>query len=317
MRRCRLAAVVFIAAFVALSAQACAGTVSEQWVAGGRAVVYDAAPGEYNELSIMLQSGQFTIQDGTLGTRDTLYVQAQPPCEHDQTPQPSTGLIDAFCPASGVSRIAVVVGDGNDFVSIGGMTSTDYPSAIDAGDGADRVWGGPQDDVIHGGAGNDTLTGNAGRDELFGDAGDDVIDAADGVPDRIFCGTGYDIVQADPVDSVAADCEQVDIVGSPPPAALPQVAGAGLMASIDCPATCRARSELLLTGARPGRRRLGSGQAARVGAGRLMLRTRLAHGAALRLSRLKRPRITLRITVIAGETSTTVMRRGIGLADLS
>src|SRR3954469_18877031 len=137
MGRCFRAAFIFAVAFVALTGQAAAGTVSEPERDGGRAVVYQAEPGEFNELSIMLQSGRFTIQDGTTGTRDTLYVTAEAPCEHDQTPQPSTGLTDAYCPAAGVTSISVDAGDGNDSVSVGGIVTTDYPSVVDAGDGAD------------------------------------------------------------------------------------------------------------------------------------------------------------------------------------
>ncbi len=42
-------------------------------------------------------------------------------------------------------------------------------------------------------------------------AGDDVIDARNGDSDRITCGDGDDAVQADAVDSTAADCESVTV----------------------------------------------------------------------------------------------------------
>src|SRR3954452_12233222 len=129
---------------------------------------YVAAPGEFNELFIALQGGEFTIQDGTVGNRDTLPVTARPPCRHDETPQPSPGLMDAYCPPAGVERIAVELGDGNDYAGIGGISSTDYPVTADGGEGADRIWSGPQSDDVHGGPGNDTLTGNQGRDVLSG-----------------------------------------------------------------------------------------------------------------------------------------------------
>jgi hypothetical protein len=83
-----------------------------------------------------------------------------------------------------------------------------------------------------------------------------------------------------------------------------------------CPSTCRAHSELLLAGARPGRRLVAEGNSGRDGAGAFGMRTRLSRGAEIRLRRLKRPRLTLRITVTAGNMTTTVVRRGLRLSDL-
>jgi hypothetical protein len=58
----RLALVAGVVATTLLSAAtANAGTVGID----GDALHYEAAPGEFNELYITLQSGRFTIQDGT------------------------------------------------------------------------------------------------------------------------------------------------------------------------------------------------------------------------------------------------------------
>ena len=53
------------------------------------------------------------------------------------------------------------------------------------------------------------MNGGIGGDVLNGDDGDDVIDARDGFVDNISCGTGVDEVQADPGDTVTADCERI------------------------------------------------------------------------------------------------------------
>ena len=211
----RLTAFVLVALTASLLAAgtAVAGTVGID----GDTLRYDAAPGEFNQLAIMLQSGRFTIQDGYSQTRDTLFVTALAPCVRDTTPQPDPGMTDAYCPPDGVTRIAVALGDQSDEASIGGITATDYPAAIDGGDGADRIFGGPQADVVHGGAGSDTLTGGGGRDVLSGDDGDDSINAADGLPDQITCGPGFDAVTADPLDTVADDCEVLNGQPWPPP----------------------------------------------------------------------------------------------------
>jgi Ca2+-binding RTX toxin-like protein len=82
-----------------------------------------------------------------------------------------------------------------------------------------EVVGGVFDDTISGfasedgGDGNDVLTGGAGRDNLFGGAGDDVFESRDGEADRIWCGTGTDVVHADAQDVIEtpADCETVEI----------------------------------------------------------------------------------------------------------
>ena len=89
---------------------------------------------------------------------------------------------------------------------------------LDGGSGDDRLNGDGGNDVLrggfgsdrlNGGSGDDSLNGGIGGDVLNGDDGDDVIDARDGFVDNISCGTGVDEVQADPGDTVTADCERI------------------------------------------------------------------------------------------------------------
>jgi hypothetical protein len=73
---------------------------------------------------------------------------------------------------------------------------------------ADAIDGGAGNDTILGLGGNDLLIGGPGRDKIFGGPGNDSIAAnGDGGRDTISCGAGADIVNADPGDSVARDCE--------------------------------------------------------------------------------------------------------------
>ena len=83
----------------------------------------------------------------------------------------------------------------------------------------DRLVGTTRADTILGREGRDRLVGNAGTDFLNGGPGSDLIDAGpgadrivaqyDGSRDTVRCGSGSDLVNADLVDRVAADCELV------------------------------------------------------------------------------------------------------------
>jgi Ca2+-binding RTX toxin-like protein len=75
--------------------------------------------------------------------------------------------------------------------------------------------GGRGQDTVSGGPGNDRLHAHAPRDPFTdtvnGDEGDDRILVRDHQRDVVTCGAGIDRVQADPLDSVAPDCEVVRV----------------------------------------------------------------------------------------------------------
>jgi len=85
--------------------------------------------------------------------------------------------------------------------------------------GNDRLVGTPRADTLAGLAGSDRISGGAGSDLLLGGPGRDSVDGGpgndlvsieyDGARDTARCGTGTDTVNADPLDSVASDCEIV------------------------------------------------------------------------------------------------------------
>jgi len=85
--------------------------------------------------------------------------------------------------------------------------------------GDDRLVGTPRADAISGREGRDTLVGAAGSDFLHGGPGRDLLDGGagddriaaqyDGSRDTVRCGSGLDVVNADLLDAVAADCELV------------------------------------------------------------------------------------------------------------
>jgi hypothetical protein len=84
---------------------------------------------------------------------------------------------------------------------------------------SDRLVGTPRADVIRGLAGRDALLGRAGADLLQGGPGADTVDAGagndliavsyDDARDTARCGSGLDVVNADPADIVGRDCELV------------------------------------------------------------------------------------------------------------
>ena len=76
------------------------------------------------------------------------------------------------------------------------------------GSGNDVLYGYGGNDRIEGRGGNDLLNGGAGRDVLLGGAGNDRLTSADGVAERVSCGPGRDIADAD-LSDVLTGCEVV------------------------------------------------------------------------------------------------------------
>ena len=86
---------------------------------------------------------------------------------------------------------------------------TARPDILRGTSGPNSLFGFGGRDVLYAFGGPDTLVGGTGVDRLFGGAGNDTILARDRARDTIVCGSGRDVVQADPTDRVARDCERV------------------------------------------------------------------------------------------------------------
>jgi hypothetical protein len=102
--------------------------------------------------------------------------------------------------------------------------------------GADMLIGSASANKLLGSSGNDSIEGGLGADDLQGSSGDDVFSARDNGPDRVDCGADNDQVTGDDVDTVAADCESVQlfaVVGPPPPPNLDMDAD-GVQTPTDC-----------------------------------------------------------------------------------
>jgi hypothetical protein len=104
----------------------------------------------------------------------------------------------------GVGDDEVIGGAGPDIVE-GGLGD----DIVNGGSGADQVGGGPGDDEVHGGKGQDEIVGGPGEDDIHAGAGQDDIDSHDGEQDTVSCGKNVDEVDADALDDVSSNCENV------------------------------------------------------------------------------------------------------------
>jgi Ca2+-binding RTX toxin-like protein len=137
--------------------------------------------------------------------------------------------------ATGLGDDTITGGPGEDFINPGGGSDRTNGGAGDDWIGDDSgtpgsrypagLWEPPPgwagDDVLVGGEGDDRLEGGGGRDRLSGGTGRDYLNGVDAfarVPenvvslatgDDLVCGPGYDLADADALDAVAPDCEEV------------------------------------------------------------------------------------------------------------
>ncbi|MFP6764692.1 MAG: calcium-binding protein, partial [Planctomycetaceae bacterium] len=96
-----------------------------------------------------------------------------------------------------LQQISVMAGDGDDRVTMLGVTSGQTPIVSVSGEGGhDLLIGSSGDEQLDGGDGNDTLIGGAGRDELRGAGGDDVL-IGNGGNDTLDGGSGNDFARGD------------------------------------------------------------------------------------------------------------------------
>ncbi|MFD8499016.1 calcium-binding protein [Amycolatopsis sp. NPDC059657] len=183
----------------------------------GDILVVTASTGKANDITIRRQGTVLVVHD------DGDTVAAVAPC----VPRPRN---TAECPLP-VDSIEVDSKDGDDRIVI--SPNVDAPSTLRAGEGDDRVFGGPRadrligddvaeagvaqtpgndtlsggpgndtisglggNDTISGGPGNDTLNGDSGNDTLNGEAGNDTLNSGSG-NDTASGGTGNDTLIGD------------------------------------------------------------------------------------------------------------------------
>jgi Ca2+-binding RTX toxin-like protein len=189
-----LTGLVLVAA-VGLSSQSGAVLVGERGD-GTLSIEADAAgPPQDSVVSIAFNPGASSgAEDDTYIVRDAAGIPRAdtPPCVR---PTPDDGTT-VTCPATGIRRITVLLGSGNDRLTL--LAEPPIPSAMRV-----RVLGGEGDDTIVAGArnsnrfaafgeaGNDTLKGTAANDDLDGGDGADRLRGLDG-DDTLDGGPGRD-----------------------------------------------------------------------------------------------------------------------------
>ncbi len=158
----------------------------------------------------------------------------------DVTDDANSWVIQALCPAAGAGRLRIDLGDREDsavvqldlpvtllggtgadkLTTAGGadaVAGDDGDDVIDAGAGNDQVNAGDGDDDVTGGAGNDVVEAGLGVDTVSGADGNDDVRVRDGIADTVKCGAGEDKVDADTLDDIALDCENVSRLPTPVP----------------------------------------------------------------------------------------------------
>jgi hypothetical protein len=178
---------------------------------------YTPAPGETNHLAMSYDfaTARYVFEDTAVAS---IGVTAKG-CS-------SGGPQVAYCAFGSFLSIDAHLGDGGPGYAIDNLDVTTV--SIHGGTAADTLIGGVGGTVtLDGGGGYDSLTARGGQTtlaagpggaELFGGTGHstyqgspeaDDIHARNGVAENVTCGGGADVVDADPNDTVAADCETV------------------------------------------------------------------------------------------------------------
>lgn len=101
----------------------------------------------------------------------------------------------------------------------------DGPNTIEGTNDSDRIVGLAGDDDVYGLGGADEIFGNRGDDDIYGGngrdtiiagRGDDYIDVqGDGRVGEVDCGSGRDVVRANPEDNLDDSCEVSKAVEGP------------------------------------------------------------------------------------------------------
>jgi len=109
----------------------------------------------------------------------------------------------------------VAGGTGNDRVQGSGgkdnVNGDDGNDTARGGTDADRVNGGSGNDKVQSQGGKDRISGGDGRDNIRAGGANDQVNSADGFPDTVKCGLGFDTAVVDDKDKVSNDCNRVTV----------------------------------------------------------------------------------------------------------
>jgi Ca2+-binding RTX toxin-like protein len=167
-----------------------------------------------DDIGITTQTTTVMITGVGLNNDGTLYIVGTPGKDNVEvnTKGRKNDLIEvkaSFLPQRGnkrifqadeVSRIVILLGEGNDHATIAG--NIDLPLYVDGGSGNDHLkagggpaelWGGDDNDILIGSRVNDKIYGGNGNDFIFGNGGNDFLDGGGG-NDWIFGSWGIDTI---------------------------------------------------------------------------------------------------------------------------
>src|SRR3954468_5126946 len=152
---------------LAVAAPAARADTFVQFNPGGATdVEIDGDAGD-NDLTITQTAADFVISRTGGG------LTTNPPCSGGDT-------APVQCPIA--PSLSIDLAAGNDRLTAFGVSN---PMLVSGGAGDDVLTGGAGNDVLAGGEGDDTLIGGGGTDSYFGEGGNDIIEARDGVAERI------------------------------------------------------------------------------------------------------------------------------------
>ena len=126
----------------------------------GSTLVFAAADGETNNVTVSIGGGNYTVVD----TGSTVLNYAAP-CV-------AAGPNTVTCASAGITALTIDGRDLDDTITVGAGT---VAATINGGAGDDTLTGGSAIDTLNGGPDADLLDGGAGNDALNGDAGDDTF----------------------------------------------------------------------------------------------------------------------------------------------
>lgn len=165
----------------------------EQAADGSRTIVVTGAPGERNDILVNRDSG-FTEGLYQIDDQNNELV-AGPGCKRKKRqPFNSDEPKIVLCETGNVVAVRVVLGDGDDSVSVKKLEGPVITDVVDAGDGNDRIDGGDGPSVVDAGAGSDNINTRAGDDQIGGGPDNDEITGGPG-SDTIGGDGGNDIVR--------------------------------------------------------------------------------------------------------------------------
>ena len=174
-----LPTVLALAAVLVGAAPASASTVRLDPGGGGESteVIYTAAEGEQNKLSVTVDRGRATVDDPGASS-----ITAQQGCAQVT---PKRAICDLQDSTATIQYVQADLGDGNDTFDLIADANTRFVGAL--------AKGGPGSDTLRGGIYADSLDGGVGIDELHGGEGSDSLTTADttGAADADFVDGGH------------------------------------------------------------------------------------------------------------------------------